>query len=59
MKVAKVLHNPNAGDGENSDKALMAAIEAEGYKCSYLSTKKKGWEKRTGKKLKQVLLTLS
>jgi diacylglycerol kinase (ATP) len=46
MKVAKVLHNPGAGDGENSDKDLIAAIEAEGYKCSYLSTKQKGWEKK-------------
>jgi diacylglycerol kinase (ATP) len=46
MKVAKVLHNPSAGDGENSDKELMGAIEAEGYKCSYLSTKEKGWEKK-------------
>jgi diacylglycerol kinase (ATP) len=46
MKVAKVLHNPRAGDGENSDKDLIDAIEAEGYKCSYLSTKKKGWEKK-------------
>jgi diacylglycerol kinase (ATP) len=46
MKVAKVLHNPGAGDGENSDKDLVAAIEAEGYKCSYLSTKKKDWEKK-------------
>lgn len=46
MKTAKVLHNPGAGDGENSDKDLMAAIEGEGYKCSYLSTKKKGWEKK-------------
>lgn len=46
MKVAKVLHNPGAGDGDNSDKELIAAIEAEGYKCSYLSTKKKGWEKK-------------
>jgi diacylglycerol kinase family enzyme len=45
MKTAKVLHNPSAGDGENSDETLMEAIEAEGYKCSYLSTKKKGWEK--------------
>src|SRR5687767_6235067 len=46
MKVAKVLHNPSAGDGENSDKELMDAIEAEGYKCSYLTTKEKGWEKK-------------
>ncbi|WP_276372368.1 diacylglycerol kinase family protein [Chryseolinea sp. H1M3-3] len=45
MKSAKVLHNPNAGDGDNSDKELMDAIAAEGYKCSYLSTKKKGWDK--------------
>jgi diacylglycerol kinase (ATP) len=51
MKVAKVLHNPDAGDGENSDKALMAAIAAEGYKCSYLSTKKKGWEKKDWEKV--------
>lgn len=46
MKVAKVLHNPTAGDGENSDKELIKAIEAEGYKCSYLSTKDKKWEKK-------------
>lgn len=46
MKNAKVLHNPAAGDGENSDKELIEAIEAEGYKCSYLSTKEKGWEKK-------------
>ncbi len=45
MKTAKVLHNPGAGDGDNSDKEIIAAIEAEGYKCSYLSTKKKGWER--------------
>lgn len=46
MKVAKILHNPNAGDGDNSDRELTNAIEAEGYKCSYLSTKQKGWEKK-------------
>jgi diacylglycerol kinase (ATP) len=44
MKTAKVLHNPGAGDGENSDKELIGRIEAEGYTCSYLSTKKKDWE---------------
>ena len=52
MKKAKVLHNPGAGDGENSDTELMAAIEAEGYKCSYLSTKQKGWEKNDWEKIK-------
>ncbi len=46
MKVATVLHNPSAGDGENSDKELINAIEAEGYKCGYLSTKDKNWEKK-------------
>jgi diacylglycerol kinase family enzyme len=46
MKVAQVLHNPSAGDGENTDKQLISAIEAEGYKCSYLSTKDKDWEKK-------------
>jgi diacylglycerol kinase family enzyme len=44
MKKAHVLHNPGAGTSENSEEKLMAAIEAEGYKCSYLSTKQKGWE---------------
>jgi diacylglycerol kinase family enzyme len=51
MKVAKVLHNPGAGEGDNTDKELIAAIEAEGYKCSYLSTKKKGWEKKDWERL--------
>ncbi len=45
MKIAHVLHNPAAGSSENSEEELMAALEAEGYKCSYLSTKERGWEK--------------
>lgn len=45
MKIAHVLHNPAAGGRENSEEELISAIEAEGYKCSYLSTKEKGWEK--------------
>ncbi|HEX6225141.1 MAG TPA: diacylglycerol kinase family protein [Chryseolinea sp.] len=53
MKVAKVLHNPNAGDGDNSDKELIAALEAEGYRCSYLSTKEKGWEKKDWDKIEK------
>ena len=51
MKVAKVLHNPNAGDGDNSDRELLSVLEAEGYKCSYLSTKAKGWEKKEWDKI--------
>jgi diacylglycerol kinase (ATP) len=50
MKTAKVLHNPGAGEGDNTDKELIECIEAEGYKCSYLSTKKKGWEKEDWEK---------
>lgn len=56
MKFATVLHNPGAGDGENSEKELLAAIEAEGYTCSYLSTKKKGWEKIDLEKIDFVIV---
>src|SRR5690606_20296876 len=31
---------------ENSEEDIMAAVAAEGYKCSYLSTKKKGWDRK-------------
>ncbi|MCD6064555.1 MAG: diacylglycerol kinase, partial [Flavipsychrobacter sp.] len=43
MKVAKLLHNPKAGDGEHSKEDLVAMIEEQGYKCLYASTKEKGW----------------
>ncbi len=39
MKVAKLLHNPNAGDEEHSKDVLISKIEAAGYKCRYASTK--------------------
>jgi diacylglycerol kinase (ATP) len=45
MRSANVLHNPKAGEGEYSKKKLIALIEAAGFKCSYSSTKKKGWDK--------------
>lgn len=44
MKVAKLLHNPKAGDGEHSKEALVELIEGQGYKCLYSSTKEKGWK---------------
>ncbi|WP_276131665.1 diacylglycerol/lipid kinase family protein [Polluticoccus soli] len=44
MKVAKLLHNPNAGDGEYSKETLVSLIENHGYKCLYSSTKEKGWK---------------
>jgi diacylglycerol kinase (ATP) len=40
MKFAKLLHNPNAGDGEHTPDELLEMIEAAGFDCSYASTKK-------------------
>lgn len=45
MKSANVLHNPKAGEGGYSKKDLIKLIESSGFKCSYSSTKEKGWEK--------------
>ena len=44
MKVAKLLHNPEAGDEEYSKEELISLIEANGFQCEYASTKKKGWK---------------
>lgn len=44
MKKAKVLHNPEAGDGDTSKRELMEMIESAGFKCSYSSTKHFRWE---------------
>ena len=44
MKFAKLLHNPDAGDGHLGKKELIAMIQAAGFGCSYSSTKKEGWE---------------
>ncbi len=45
MKVAKILHNPKAGDEGHEKHDLIKMIEAEGYECRYSSTKKDGWQK--------------
>ena len=44
MKVAKLLHNPEAGDEDHKEKELISMIESSGFKCVYSSTKKKGWK---------------
>jgi diacylglycerol kinase (ATP) len=44
MKKAKVLHNPEAGEGETSRRELVRKIRSAGFKCSYSSTKQFRWE---------------
>lgn len=44
MKFAKVVHNPKAGESEFTRKKLLTLIRSAGFKCSYSSTKRKGWE---------------
>jgi diacylglycerol kinase (ATP) len=44
MKSAVLLHNPSSGDESHTKKELKSMIEEEGFKCSYSSTKKKGWD---------------
>ncbi len=39
MKVAKLLHNPGAGDEEHGKDELVEQIEAAGFECRYSSTK--------------------
>jgi len=43
MKVAKLFHNPGAGDEEHNKENLVELIKEEGYDCRYSSTKKKNW----------------
>ena len=45
MKIAKLLHNPKAGEGEYTQKKLQKLLLNAGYDCSYSSTKKEGWDK--------------
>lgn len=44
MKLAKLLHNPGAGDEEHDRKDLIALIESSGFRCRYSSTKKEDWK---------------
>jgi diacylglycerol kinase (ATP) len=44
MKVAKLVHNPTAGDEDFNKKEIVSLLENEDYECRYSSTKKDGWE---------------
>ena len=44
VKKAMVLHNPEAGEGDTSERALIKSIESAGFNCSYSSTKQFRWE---------------
>jgi diacylglycerol kinase (ATP) len=44
MKSATIFHNPKAGEGDLDKKKLMSLVEKAGYDCSYISTKKVGWD---------------
>jgi len=45
MKAVTLIHNPNAGNEKHTKRKLISLIEANGYKCRYLSTTNKGWKK--------------
>ena len=44
MKIARLLHNPGAGDEEHTEDDLVSLIEANGFECRYSSTKGSGWK---------------
>ncbi|BAV06049.1 Diacylglycerol kinase family enzyme [Filimonas lacunae] len=44
MKTVEILHNPNAGEEEHTQKQLVKSIKAAGFKCRYLSTKTDDWK---------------
>ncbi|HEY9487547.1 MAG TPA: diacylglycerol kinase family protein [Chryseosolibacter sp.] len=44
MKNVKILHNPEAGEGETSGRELVKLIKSAGFNCSYSSTKDFRWE---------------
>jgi diacylglycerol kinase family enzyme len=38
MKFVELIHNPKAGEGENTMADIVALLKEEGYDCSYSST---------------------
>lgn len=44
MPVAKLIHNPGAGEEEHTPEDLITLIESKGYTCHYASIKEKGWD---------------
>lgn len=47
MNKIQVIHNPTAGDAEQSKKELLANLKQNGRKISYVSTDDEGWEEFT------------
>lgn len=45
MKLAQILHNPNAGKQEHTRKSLVSLVKATGLDCGYSSTKELNWHK--------------
>lgn len=43
MKKVQLLHNPKAGNEKHGRKQLIAALQAQGYECTYTSVKEKEW----------------
>jgi len=48
MKVAKLVHNPKAGDEGHGKDELILQIKAAGVDCRYSSTKGWNWSKLEG-----------
>ncbi|GAB3169626.1 diacylglycerol/lipid kinase family protein [Telluribacter humicola] len=44
MPLAKLIHNPGAGEEEHTPKDLIRLLESKGYTCEYSSIKEKGWD---------------
>lgn len=44
MRIAKLVHNPTAGEGEHTKKELTDLLAVKGFDARYASTKKEGWE---------------
>lgn len=56
MRSAKLLHNPEAGEGEITSEELITLVEEAGFECNYASTKKNGWDKLNGKKIDFIVV---
>lgn len=44
MKRARIIHNPNAGDGELSKEAIIQLVSSKGYECLYTLTGSDDWK---------------
>ncbi|WP_215241958.1 diacylglycerol/lipid kinase family protein [Dyadobacter helix] len=44
MLKTNLLHNPNAGEEDFTEKELVRLIRKEGFECTYSSVKQEGWD---------------